>query len=45
MAKSSGAATIVKPISMRPLKDLGRGNRMPCILAAVFNEGVTPSTL
>ena len=25
MANSSGAATIVKPISIRPLKDLGRG--------------------
>jgi len=34
MAKSSGAATIVKPISMRPLSDLGRGNRMAGILAA-----------
>ena len=30
---SSGAATIVKPISMRPLNDLGRGNRMAGILA------------
>jgi hypothetical protein len=29
MANSSGAATIVKPISISPLNDLGRGNRMP----------------
>jgi hypothetical protein len=28
MAKKSGAATIVKPISIRPLKDLGRGKRI-----------------
>jgi hypothetical protein len=28
MAKSSGAAMTVKPISISPLNDLGRGNRM-----------------
>ena len=33
IANRSGAATMVKPISMRPLKDLGRGNRMGRILS------------
>ena len=28
MAKSSGAATMVKPISINPLKDLGLGKRI-----------------
>src|SRR5438477_10967713 len=34
MANSSGAATMVKPINIRPLKDLGRGIRMTGILTA-----------
>ena len=34
IAKSSGAATIVKPISISPLNDLGLGSRMAIILAA-----------
>src|SRR5882757_4838070 len=36
MAKSSGAATTVKPISINPLNDLGLGSRMTFILAAAF---------
>jgi hypothetical protein len=34
MANSSGAATIVKPISINPLNDLGLGSRMPFILTS-----------
>ncbi len=43
MANSSGAATIVKPISISPLKDLGRGSRMPVILAAGRGQEAMPS--
>jgi hypothetical protein len=38
MANSNGAATIVKPISINPLNDLGLGNRMTIILAAALRQ-------
>src|SRR5208283_4632665 len=42
MANSSGAATIVKPTSIRPLRDLGQGKRIARILAACScQKGVT----
>jgi hypothetical protein len=34
IANNNGAATIVKPMSINPLNDLGLGRRMPIILAA-----------
>jgi Ser/Thr protein kinase RdoA (MazF antagonist) len=45
MANSSGAATMVKPTSISPLKDLGRGNRIVRILAAtplLMSEQIVP---